>query len=65
MTNLEDMMTIDAQRKIARMTALLEELDEFFDDEVDVVDGNDGAPRPNDAMRWQQRIREVLGTAHR
>jgi hypothetical protein len=54
------MMAIEDRRKIARMTALLEELEEFFDDEVDIEDGENG-PRPNDAMRWQQRIREVLG----
>lgn len=50
-----------AELKIARLEAILEELDDHFDDEVDVVDGPDGQPRPNDAMRWQQRIREVLG----
>lgn len=50
------------ERKIASMAVLLQELDDYFDDEVDIIDGESG-PLPNEAMHWQQRIREVLGTS--
>lgn len=46
-------------KDVLSLRALLQELDDHFGDEVDIND-NGG---PNDAMRWQQRIREVLGTS--
>lgn len=50
-----------AARKLRGAIDLLEELEDHFDNLADVVDGDYGVPRPNEAMRWQQRIREALG----
>ena len=44
-----------------RMRTLLRELDAYFDDRADIMDGIDGEPMANEAMRWQMEIAEVLG----
>ena len=47
------------QRNI-RLKIVLEEVRELIDGYVDVVDGEDGQPRANKAMRAVQIIDEVL-----
>jgi hypothetical protein len=46
-------------KRIAELTAALEEALEYFKDNYDVVDGEDG-PRPNKEMRLGQMIDETL-----
>jgi hypothetical protein len=43
------------------MQAALEECLSYFEDREDVLDGTDGQPRPNEAMRLASTIREALG----
>jgi hypothetical protein len=45
--------------RIVELTAALEEALEYFKDNYDVVDGDDG-PRPNKEMRLGQMIDEAL-----
>jgi hypothetical protein len=52
---------LKAAKRLRPAIDLLEELEDHFDNEADVVDGDYGVPRPNEAMRWQQRIREAFG----
>jgi len=44
------------------LTALHEAL-EFAEDQEDVIDGPDGEPQANKAMRLAQMLREVIGKA--
>jgi hypothetical protein len=46
-------------KRIAELSAALEEALEYFRDNYDVVDGDDG-PRPNKEMRLGQMIDETL-----
>jgi hypothetical protein len=48
-----------AEKRIAELTTALEEALEYFKDNYDVVDGDDG-PRPNKEMRLGQMIDETL-----
>jgi hypothetical protein len=48
-----------AAKRITELTAALEEALEYFKDNYDVVDGDDG-PRPNKEMRLGQMIDETL-----
>jgi hypothetical protein len=43
----------------ADVVDVLDEVAEFLDNYVDVVDGDYGEPRPNRAMSLQQRVQEV------
>lgn len=43
-----------------RLTAFLNELQEFLEDQQDVVDGADG-PRPNKAMHLLTELKEIRG----
>lgn len=54
---------MDKDQLIARLMAALEECQEYFDDQSDVVDGDDGQPEPNRAMRMSMMIDEALGKA--
>jgi hypothetical protein len=40
---------------------VLQDVREFLDGQIDVVDGDYGEPAPNKAMRLAQRIDEALG----
>lgn len=45
-----------------RAKELLSDLRDYFADRADVNDGvGDEGPVPNEAMRWQTRIEEVIG----
>lgn len=48
-----------AAKRIIELTCALEEALEYFKDNYDVVDGEDG-PRPNKEMRLGQMIDETL-----
>jgi hypothetical protein len=39
--------------------AALTELWEYFDDRADVIDGDYGEPRPNEAMQNQRAVEEI------
>jgi hypothetical protein len=62
--DLADLVCTDAIAVIRHLRDILKELDDYFDDEVDIIDGESG-PLPNEAMHWQQRIREALGKGRR
>lgn len=49
------------KRERDRMADALQELHDFLDDYIDVVDGDYGQPKPNKAMNMQMMIDEVLG----
>lgn len=41
------------------LRALLDELEDYFDQRADVIDGDYGVPEPNDEMRMQTTVREL------
>jgi hypothetical protein len=47
--------------RIAQLECLLEEIHEWLDDQLDVVDGDDGEPRPNQAMQFSTAIDLAMG----
>ena len=53
---------LDAQEQAeAQLRKALEACREWFDDRADVVDGPDGQPMPNEAMRMLAMVRLALG----
>ena len=50
-----------ADQRIAELECLLEEIHEFLDDQIDVVDGDYGQPQPNKAMLLSQQIDTAMG----
>jgi hypothetical protein len=52
---------MDKDLYIRILEAALEECQEYFDDESDVVDGDDGQPEPNREMYMSMMIDSVLG----
>jgi len=44
----------------AKYQDILQEVSEFLDNYVDVLDGDYGDPRPNNAMSLKQRVDELL-----
>jgi len=52
---------MDKDQQIALLKAALEECQEYFDDNSDVVDGDDGQPSPNEEMYMSMMIDAVLG----
>jgi hypothetical protein len=54
--------TVDAlQKKIAKLEAVLDEVEDFLEGQVDVVDGSYGEPAPNRAMSLMTEIQEARG----
>lgn len=47
--------------RVAQLECLLEEIHEFLDGQLDVVDGDYGEPQPNRAMQLSQMIDEAMG----
>lgn len=47
--------------KLAKYEAALEECLEYFEDNADVVDDDDGQPAPDKVMQLQQMVQETLG----
>lgn len=47
--------------RIQQMREALEQALEFFKDREDVLDGPDGRPKPNEAMKLARLIKEALG----
>lgn len=47
--------------RIAQLECLLEEIHEFLDGQIDVVDGDYGEPKPNAAMLLSQQIDTAMG----
>jgi hypothetical protein len=45
---------------VREIAALLDEMRDFLDTYIDVVDGDDGQPRPNRAMSLDAEIARVL-----
>jgi C4-type Zn-finger protein len=50
-----------AEQRIAELECLLEEIHEFLDDQLDVVDGDYGEPAPNRAMQLSTSIDLAMG----
>lgn len=48
------------RRKNARLTAALQQCEDYFDGRADVVDGSYGEPAPNAEMQLLTEIREAL-----
>lgn len=48
------------ERQIEILLAALQECQEYFDDHSDVIDGDDGQPEPNRAMRMSIMIEGVM-----
>ena len=48
------------ERKLEIILAALQECQEYFDDNSDVVDGDDGQPAPNEEMYMSMMIDNVL-----
>ena len=46
--------------RVKEMESVLTECAEYFDNRSDVIDGDDGVPRPNREMQMLQMIDEVL-----
>lgn len=49
------------ERDIAELHDLLDEVQDFLDGQVDVVDGDYGQPKPNRAMQLVIEIERVRG----
>ena len=47
--------------RVERLESLLEDVLEFLEGQVDVVDGSYGEPAPNRAMTLTTEIKEALG----
>jgi methyl-accepting chemotaxis protein len=48
-----------------RMSDMLEELLDYFQEEYDTVDDDNCQPMPNRAMKWGQAIEDALGMSGR
>ena len=61
----ESEMAINPQTKaldrVAELECLLEEIHEWLDDQIDVVDGDYGEPQPNKAMQFSMAIDTAMG----
>ena len=57
----------DAQRRLREaapdMLAMLEEVADYLDRYADVIDGDDGQPEANDAMRLLTAVTDVIASA--
>jgi hypothetical protein len=49
-----------AERRIAELTAALEEALQYFQDRYDVIDGDNGKQQPNKEMRLGAMIAEAI-----
>ena len=47
--------------RVSQLECLLEEIHEFLDDQIDVVDGDYGEPKPNKAMNLSMAIDTAMG----
>lgn len=50
------------KKRIGKLEAALDQVEEYLDGRVDVVDGDYGAPAPNREMSLMTAIREARGT---
>ena len=51
---------MDKDKQIQILLATLEECLEFFKDNMDVVDGDDGQPEPDDHMRMATFVEQQI-----
>jgi hypothetical protein len=56
-------MKMTKEQQIEILMAALQECQEYFDDESDVVDGDDGQPEPNREMSMSMMIDAAIAQA--
>lgn len=60
MTTIEQRQQLLHQLEMSVCLETLREVEEFLDDQVDVVDGPEGRQLPNRAMRLLTQVREAI-----
>lgn len=50
-----------SEQRVAELECLLEEIHEWLDDQIDVVDGDYGEQKPNKAMQFSMAIDTAMG----